>query len=118
MDRGMVLPQEPGTCRHGVNDEVDRLRAGDADLHKTRRLVRADEHGEIVEVEHSDRVSLGVQDVVVDDPVETSRSTLRGGTGCCRSFVSSTGGLADLSGRGVSVPFIGPADQPHFARDG
>jgi hypothetical protein len=31
--------------------------------------VAADEHGEVVECEHSDRVVVGVEDVIVCDPV-------------------------------------------------
>jgi hypothetical protein len=64
-----VLLQEPGTGRHGVDDEVDRLCVGDADLKEKGRLGWADEHGQVVEVEDSDRVSVGVKDVVVGDPV-------------------------------------------------
>lgn len=64
-----MLLQEPGTGRHGVNDEVDGLRVGNTDLEEAGCAVRADEHGEVFEVEHSNWVAVRVKHVVVFDPV-------------------------------------------------
>ena len=52
-----------------MNDEFDPFSGGDADLEHSSRFVSSDQHDEIVELEHSDRISLGVQHVVIGDPV-------------------------------------------------
>jgi hypothetical protein len=52
-----------------VNNELDPLGLGHTDLQQAGGGVGADEHGEVVEVEHSDRVAVGVEHVVVCDPV-------------------------------------------------
>jgi len=49
-----VLLQEPWPGRHRVDHEINGLRVGDTDLQQTCGLVGANEHGEVVEVEHSD----------------------------------------------------------------
>jgi hypothetical protein len=48
---------------------IDGLRVGKSDLKEAGGAVWADQHCEVVEVEHSDRVAVGVKDVVVCDPV-------------------------------------------------
>lgn len=55
-----------------MHHEVDGIGIRDADLNQPSRLIRTDEHGEVVEGEHSDRVPVSVQDVVVEDPVLSS----------------------------------------------
>lgn len=65
-------PDELGSCRHGVDDEVDSLAGADADLEESACEVGSDQHGEVVEYEHADRVVVGVDDVVVCDAVFAS----------------------------------------------
>ena len=48
-----------------MNDELDTFGVGDDDLEHSPGGVGADEHVEIIEVEHSDRVAVGVEHVVV-----------------------------------------------------
>jgi len=48
-----------------VNDELDPLGLGYADLEESGGGVGADEHGEVVVVEHSNGVAVGVEHVVV-----------------------------------------------------
>jgi hypothetical protein len=55
-----------------VNDELDPLRLGDTDLPQSSSGVGADGHGEVAEVEHSDRVAVSVEHVVVGDLVLAS----------------------------------------------
>jgi hypothetical protein len=55
-----------------VNNELDPLGFSDADLEESGGGVRANEHGEVAEVEDSDRVALAVQHVVVGDLVLAS----------------------------------------------
>ena len=52
-----------------MNDEVDSVCAGDTDFEQAAIRSGADEHGEIVEIEHSSRVSVSVEHVIVCDPV-------------------------------------------------
>jgi len=52
-----------------VNDELDCVCRGDADLKQAAIDSSADEHAEIVEIEHSDWVAVGVKNVIVCDPV-------------------------------------------------
>ena len=52
-----------------MNDELDTLSGCDTDFEHPPGTVGADEHVEIVEVEHSNRVSVGVEHVGICDPV-------------------------------------------------
>jgi len=52
-----------------MNDELNAFSRGDANFEHAAGGVSADEHVEVVEIEHSDRVSVGVQHVVIGDPV-------------------------------------------------
>ncbi|HUU60911.1 MAG TPA: hypothetical protein VMX37_00765 [Acidimicrobiia bacterium] len=52
-----------------MHDEVDTFTSGHADSEQTACLVGADEHDEAFDIEHSDRVAVGRQHVVVADPV-------------------------------------------------
>jgi hypothetical protein len=52
-------------------DELDALRRGHTDLEDPSRLSRAYEHDQIVELEYSDGVSIGVKHVFVGDPAPT-----------------------------------------------
>jgi hypothetical protein len=52
-----------------VNDELDAFARCYADLKQTPGLVGADQHCEVTEAEHPDWVVIGVQHVVVTDPV-------------------------------------------------
>jgi hypothetical protein len=47
-----------------VDDELDTLGGGDADLEHAAGGVGTYQHVQVVEVEHSDRVSVGVEHVV------------------------------------------------------
>jgi len=55
-----------------MNNELDPLGLGHTDLKEPGGSVGTDEHGESVEVEHSDRVAVGVKHVVVGDLVLAS----------------------------------------------
>ena len=48
-----------------MDDEVDSVRATDADLEELARLAGADEHDEVVELQDSRGVAVGVEDVLV-----------------------------------------------------
>ena len=50
-----------------MNDEVDSVGAADADLEQLAGTTRPDEHGEVVEFQDADGLSVGVEDVVVVD---------------------------------------------------
>jgi len=52
-----------------MDDELDAFTFGDTDLKKTTVLICADQHHKIAKVEHSYWVSVGVQNVLVLDPV-------------------------------------------------
>jgi len=52
-----------------MDEEVDALGVGDTDLNKTRRLAGTDQHRQVIEVEHPDRIAVGVRHVLVWDPV-------------------------------------------------
>jgi hypothetical protein len=52
--------QELGSSGHGVDDELDTLGGGDADLEHAAGGVDTYQHVQVVEIEHSDRVSVGV----------------------------------------------------------
>lgn len=55
-----------------MNDELDALALSDTNLEKATVPVGPDEHDQIAKVEHTDRVSIGVHDVLVLDPVLAS----------------------------------------------
>lgn len=52
-----------------MHDELNSIGGGDSDLEKSPRTAGTDEHHEVVERERSDRVAVGVVDVIVADPV-------------------------------------------------
>lgn len=53
-----------------MDDELDALVGGDqADLEEPAAGVTADDHRQIVVLEHADGVAIGVDHVVVGDPV-------------------------------------------------
>jgi hypothetical protein len=54
---------------HGVDDELHAFSRRHSDLEQAPRLVGADQHDEIVEIEDSDWVAVGVEHVIVIDPV-------------------------------------------------
>jgi hypothetical protein len=63
-----------------VNDELDTLGGCHADFERSAVLVGTDEHDEVVEVEDSDGVAVGVELVVVGDP-------------CLRALARMTGSM-------------------------
>ena len=52
-----------------MDDEVDALAPRHSDLDESRRLVRPNQHDQVVKVEDPDRISVRVQHVVIGDPV-------------------------------------------------
>ena len=56
---------------HSMHDELKALRLRDSDLQEASGLVGADEHLEIVNVESSHGVPVGVEHGVVTDPVSS-----------------------------------------------
>jgi hypothetical protein len=52
-----------------VNDELDPFSRHDTDFEKSRGMVRADKHGQIVDIEYSDGVAVSVEDVLIGDLV-------------------------------------------------
>ncbi len=52
-----------------MDDELDTFGCGNSDLEESPDCVGSHEHDEIIEVEHTDWVSVGVQHVVVEDTV-------------------------------------------------
>ena len=52
-----------------MNNELDTLSCRHTDLEESGRLSGTDEHGEVVEVEYSDRVAISMQHVFVGDPM-------------------------------------------------
>lgn len=55
-----------------MNDELDSVTDRDSDFEHPAAVISADQHGESVEVEDSDRVAVGVEHVGVGDPVLSS----------------------------------------------
>jgi hypothetical protein len=55
-----------------MDNELDAFAFGDTDLEKTTVLICADQHHKIAKVEHPYWVSVGVQHVLVLDPVLAS----------------------------------------------
>ncbi len=66
-----MSPDELGSRRHGVNDEVDALARAHTDLEESSGQVGADEHGEVVENQDTDGMLVGMDDVVVRRAVLT-----------------------------------------------
>ncbi len=64
-----MSPQKLLAGWHGVDNELDPLRSGRANLQEAAGRVRSDQHGEFVELEHSDRIAVGVKHVVVSHSV-------------------------------------------------
>lgn len=52
-----------------MDDELDSLTAAQADFQDPRRPVGADQHGQVVEPKHSDRVLIRMENVLIDDAV-------------------------------------------------
>lgn len=55
-----------------MDDELDSAADRDSDFEHSAAAIGADQHGETVEVEDSNRVAVGVEHVVVGDPVLSS----------------------------------------------
>jgi hypothetical protein len=51
-----------------VDDELDASCSGGAELKETAGDVRSDQHGELVELERSDRIAVGVEHVLAVTP--------------------------------------------------
>ena len=52
-----------------MDNELNPFAFGDTDLQKTTVLICADQHHKITKVEHTDRIPIGVQNVLISDPV-------------------------------------------------
>jgi hypothetical protein len=52
-----------------MDDEVDAFGGCYADLEQASRTIRADQHREVVQLEHADWVAVGVEHVVIGNPV-------------------------------------------------
>jgi hypothetical protein len=63
-----------------VDDELDTLGGGDADLEHAAGGVGTYQHVQVVEVEHSDRVSVGVEHVVSAIPCLRVLAKITGST--------------------------------------
>jgi hypothetical protein len=63
-----------------VDDELDPFGGDHADFETSRGVVGADEHGQIIDFEHTDRVAVGVKDVVVGSPCLRALSRMTGST--------------------------------------
>jgi len=74
------LLRESWTGRHGVNDEIDAVCVCNTDFEQIGRLIWADQHGEVVDLEHPDWVSVCVQHVFVCDPCLRALSRTTGST--------------------------------------
>ena len=55
-----------------MDDELDSVTDRDSDLEHPSAVIGADQHGESIKVEDSDRVAVGVEHVGVRDPVLSS----------------------------------------------
>ena len=55
-----------------MDDEINTFRRGDTDLEEPPTPVGSNQHDEVVHVVHSGRVAVGMQHVVVSDPVFSS----------------------------------------------
>ncbi len=61
-----------------MNDELDTLTDNDTDLEQRRVDSSADQHGEIIDLEHSDGIAVGMEHVVIGDPVFPCASRITG----------------------------------------
>jgi len=52
-----------------MDDELDALALSDSDLEEPAVRIGADQHHEITKIEHTDRVPVNVQHVLISDPV-------------------------------------------------
>ncbi|MBU6330682.1 MAG: hypothetical protein KGR18_12120 [Acidobacteria bacterium] len=52
-----------------MDDEFDALSSAQADLEKPSRPIGADQHDKVIESEGSDRMLMGVEDVLIGDAV-------------------------------------------------
>lgn len=52
-----------------MDDELDAIADRDADLEQTATTIGANQHGEFVQLKHSDRVAVRVEHVGIGDPV-------------------------------------------------
>ena len=50
-----------------MDDEIDTLSSAQTDFDQTRRPVRADQHRQIIQSEHSDRVLISVKHVLISN---------------------------------------------------
>ncbi len=55
-----------------MNDELDPFSRHDTHFEKSRGMVRADKHGQIVKIEYSDGVAVSVEYVLIGDLVFAS----------------------------------------------
>jgi hypothetical protein len=55
-----------------VDDELDAVGDDESDLERSTGLVGPDQHREVVEVEHADRIAVGVKDLLIGDAVLAS----------------------------------------------
>lgn len=69
MDLGIAVSSGIVAGRHGVDDELHAFSCGDSDLDQAPRLVGAEQHDEIVEIEDPDWVAVGVEHVIATDLV-------------------------------------------------
>ena len=65
--RHLTSPDGLRAGGHGVDDELDPLSLGHADLQQPATSVSPDQHDEIADLEHTDRVTLGMEHVIVLD---------------------------------------------------
>ena len=52
-----------------MDDELDSLTIAEADFQESRCSVGADQHGQVIEPQHPDRVLIRMENVLVDDAV-------------------------------------------------
>ena len=69
MIEALESPCELGSGGHGVDDDVCGIAVADTDLDQRPRRAGADQHDEIIELEHADRMEVGVKHVAVCRPV-------------------------------------------------
>jgi hypothetical protein len=83
-----------------MNDELDAIGCGNTNLQDECCVVWADQHDEVIELEYSDWVAVGVEHVVVVDPMFTALCRITGST------TSSSGHFNHSSrGSGLGVRF-------------
>lgn len=64
-----MSPQELSTGDHGMDDELDAVGGGQADLEFLAVLAGADRHRELIKSEDLYRISVGMEHVVIADPM-------------------------------------------------